>query len=692
MAAPTPRGGAAGGGGAPSSFSFGAALASLPEQALIAVLLHLPLDDRLRCAEVCRSWRAMLAERSLWMHLDLASASHPCDGLLRAAAARALRNVRSLDVSGVLHPAGRVSLEALCAVVAQNVGLSVLHARGCGARGGLPMPTLRCLLQAAPRLRELHADVSADAEEALEIVRSAAPFAPLRVRRLCLRTSNHLPLHHLNWMGYIETSFFNPPPAWFQAAASPAGVPMLELLQDVLPAHPARCAGLALTFTEDHAPLVASAEAAIAAKLTSLSWRGARAGGVALLTRVLQENAALTQLDASALHLDCAAEAQAPSRVALNGLCNALRSSRLTALTLRDVGGSGRSPENAEAVFCALAAALAGHPTLQQLRLCLPLRPKLHMAHAPHPGVDAALASLLTVPSLTSLELSGCCFMDEELALLAAALPQAPKLRVLDLRGSQLRTAFVRDVLAPAVQAAAHGQALTELRLHQVVGNLDRPLPVFAADEKLRGLERAAAAAAAVRGQRFIFRAEHEALCHTLLCDEATSPLLHALKNSKAMTRCVLGGPFASAAKRLSPMWGAEVLRALVGHPTLEALTLEGDLHALAPMLGGVLGRIVAADAPLQSLRCAGCGLGDEGLGWLVEALPRNTRLRRLECSGNKLTAAFAREVLLPAVQENAGLEHLSAADVLYMSGAATAAMALVNARGARACGVPNTH
>ena len=650
---------------------------SLPDRALSAVLLHLPLDDRMRCAEVYRVWRAMLAERSLWMHLDVASAAHPSDSLLRAAAARALRNVRSLDVSGVLQPAGGVTIEALCEVAAQNVGLRTLRSAG-GA--GLDVATLRRLLQTAPRLQELHADVAATAAEAPELARRAAPFATLRMRRLSFAPTGPGPLDDLQWLIHAPANqrFFNPPPA-FQAEVWYAAKPLLRLLQE----HPACCTGLLLPKQANHyALLLASAEAAIAAKLTSLSWWAPGEGSAALLTRVLLENAGLRQLHIQSLFLNCEADPQAPSRMALNELCNALRSSCLTSLTLCETAGPAghhHAIENAGMVFCALAAALAGHPTLQELRLSVALRLPRLPPDAPQPGLDAALASLLTAPSLTSLDLSGCCFLDAELAPLVAALPQSPNLRVLDVRGSELRPAFVRDVLKPAAEAAA----LTELRLYNsgVVYGYKSP-----SDSGYCGLERDVAAAAAVRGQRFIFRAEHEALCRVLPGDGDTqAPLVRALKNSTSLMRCVLGGPFASATKRITTEDVAEVLRALIAHPTLEALTLEGDLRASAEVLGDLLGHIVAADAPLESFRCAGCRLGDAGLGPLVEALPRNTRLRRLECSGNKLTAAFTREVLLPAVQENAGLEHLSAADVLYVSEAAVAAAALVNARGARA-------
>ena len=706
MSAPTPRGGAASGSGAPS-FDFGFALASLPTAALCAVLLQLPLDDRLRCAEVCRSWRAMLDERSLWMRLDVASASRPCDALLRAAARQALRNVRSLDVSGALRPGGHVSVEALCAVAAQNPGLRIVRALGGG--GELDMGQLQRLVHAVPRLAELHADVAVSAEEALGLVRSATPLSQVLLPghlRLTFPEAEALPplplFHGLGWQahGFAAGRFFNPQPAIPPPAPVPAGAPPLtHLLRVALPAHPARCTGLCMPRDDnDFASLSASVDAAVAAKLTSLAWPyGAGNGGALLLTRLLLENPALTELQMEGLRLDWdPTMPPSPSNANLVELCNALRLCRLTTLTLRDVPGNWRhrASYTANRVFCALANALAGHPTLQRLSLCVPLWPTSRSLsrHLPHAGVDAALASLLTAPALTSLDLSGCCFCDEELAPFVAAIAAgaAPRLRALDLRGADMLTdaqlRFVREVIAPAAEAAARQHSLSELKLYRVPPE-QPPGAVYVDDASARGVERAVAAVAAVRGQRYIFSAEHVELCRKLDCDaESQAPLVRALLATTDMARCVLGGPFASAiaAGRLSAEDAAGVLRALVAHPSLAALTLEGNLQCAAEVLGDVLGHIVAADAPLESLRCAGCSLGDAGLAPLFEALPRNTRLRRLECTSNKLTSAFTREVLLPSVQDNTGLVHLSAAEVLHVTAAAVAAAALVNARGTR--------
>jgi hypothetical protein len=75
-------------------------LDALPLALCLRILLLLPVDARLRAAAVCRSWRAMLAERSLWTRLNLSKptlARNPTL-FLRAAAARAGGQLETLRI------------------------------------------------------------------------------------------------------------------------------------------------------------------------------------------------------------------------------------------------------------------------------------------------------------------------------------------------------------------------------------------------------------------------------------------------------------------------------------------------------------------------------------------------------------------------------------------------------------------
>jgi hypothetical protein len=126
------------------------------------------------------------------------------------------------------------------------------------------------------------------------------------------------------------------------------------------------------------------------------------------------------------------------------------------------------------------------------------------------------------------------------------------------------------------------------------------------------------------------------------------------------------------------------LLGALTGHSSLHALGLV-NCHVGAahnPGAGAALGALVAANAPaLTELDVEDSLLGDAGLRRLFEALPRNTHLRTLNVSHTATSAAFAADVLLPAVRANTSLTTLHAESAAEHPGAAEAT-ALVAARG----------
>jgi hypothetical protein len=133
------------------------ALAPLPHALVLHILSLLPVDARLRCAEVCRSWRAALEERSLWLRLDLSASGvspkrEATDVLLHAAAAHARGQLQALDMRGCT----RVTCEALLAVLTANGALRELRTRSIYGRFGhsetLDADELEALLRAAPRL------------------------------------------------------------------------------------------------------------------------------------------------------------------------------------------------------------------------------------------------------------------------------------------------------------------------------------------------------------------------------------------------------------------------------------------------------------------------------------------------------------------------------------------------------------
>ena len=77
-------------------------LLTLPHFLVQRILVLLPVDQRARCATVCRGWRALLADASLWTRLDLSGSSgvtvEVSAKTLRCAAARAGGALAMLDV------------------------------------------------------------------------------------------------------------------------------------------------------------------------------------------------------------------------------------------------------------------------------------------------------------------------------------------------------------------------------------------------------------------------------------------------------------------------------------------------------------------------------------------------------------------------------------------------------------------
>ena len=163
-------------------------LLALPRPLVLAVFARLPVDTRLRCSEVNRAWRALLAETSLWICLDLSTSSgliEPCsEPLLRAAVAKAGGQLRALDITGRFQDFelddNRLLLELLAANATTLTELRVNSGRFWSSQ------RVRAVLEAAPALSLFESSVSMDqdGEDAHAILRNEPPFQAVRVRRL----------------------------------------------------------------------------------------------------------------------------------------------------------------------------------------------------------------------------------------------------------------------------------------------------------------------------------------------------------------------------------------------------------------------------------------------------------------------------------------------------------------------------
>jgi hypothetical protein len=169
------------------------ALSPLPPALALAIFALLPVDARLRCREVCRGWRAVLRDRSLWLRLDLSKASGglarcATDALLRAAAARAGGRLHFLDVSDCEGITPACMLEVLTANAGALRELRAWTANGVGLPG---LADVAALLRAAPQLRVFDADVACErVEDAQRLLRNEGAWAPLRLRKLAIFFTN----------------------------------------------------------------------------------------------------------------------------------------------------------------------------------------------------------------------------------------------------------------------------------------------------------------------------------------------------------------------------------------------------------------------------------------------------------------------------------------------------------------------
>ena len=162
-------------------------LSPLPRGFVRAVFLLLPVDTRLRCSEVSRAWRALLADTSLYTRLNLSLDSGLARfnlALLRTAAAKAGGRLRALDFTGQ-------NLEAdvrpgVREVVASNAA-TLIELR-VYTDGWWAFEEVRALLEAAPALQflEMSVQIDRDRQVARAMLRNEPPYQALRMRRLMM--------------------------------------------------------------------------------------------------------------------------------------------------------------------------------------------------------------------------------------------------------------------------------------------------------------------------------------------------------------------------------------------------------------------------------------------------------------------------------------------------------------------------
>jgi hypothetical protein len=403
-----------------------ASLATLPHALLQHILARLPLDQRLRCAEVCRGWRAALQERSLWAELDFSPTSGVAhavtDALLRAAAARAAGCLRLLDVT----ECKAITHEALLGVVAANGG-ALRELRTCLVSAewiAAPFAdAVAALLRAAPHLLRYDADVKcAGVAQALSVLRNEPPFGVLRVQRLAVYTyivDGEAGMHALAaaMAAYGSLSRFR---LYDGALGAPAAA---HALVDA-------CLARRLTHVWFIDCSLTPAAAPALARLL---------GGGACTHLAINASDPIQMLDEPAAEV----------------LGDALRAcSTIEELTL-----AGRRSLWGDVAAATVLNAVVGHGSLRRLRISL----NSEAGHAPAAGAAIGALVAANAAALATLDISHCAWGDADLSPLVDVLAHNTHLRVLHCCGSHLTEPFMRNRLLPAVRANTSLRELTGL-------------------------------------------------------------------------------------------------------------------------------------------------------------------------------------------------------------------------------------
>ena len=395
----------AGGAGLRTCFDF----ASLPHAVALHVLSFMPADARARAALVCRAWRALTGERSLWTTLDLSPESgvpHPVsDAVLRGAAARAGGQLAVLN----LNDCNQLTQNACLDVLAANSSMLVLCCIGANFNPP-PFASVEALASAAPQLRTFEAGAGATVAEATRMLRNDAPFGSLRVRKLyAVYHVNNDDAHAETVQAFAAALSGHAPLSFLVLHNFPLDA--APLLHIVLAAVLARPPDDLLFHTCGLSPAAVSAVGALCRKLTCI-------GVIGDGQQLLNESAAVQLAGAFAAN-------QALDRLLLS--CVDFWRDAAAATTVLQ--------------------ALTGHPSLCDLVLSRNDPPDQAAA-------GAALAALVAAntPSLLRLRVHFSALGDAGLSPLLDALAHNTHLQELTCSNVGMSEAFARDRLLPAIR------------------------------------------------------------------------------------------------------------------------------------------------------------------------------------------------------------------------------------------------
>ena len=396
---------------------------AVPPTLLRVIMLALPVDARGRAACVCPSWRAFLADPSLWQMLDLThaggvAAERVTENLMDGALKRAAGQLRVFTFN---QRAKWITRDFLVAVIkSDGAQLQELNS----GHLWLAVDDLKTLLAAAPRLQVLNVQVTGKYVELLPVLRNDPPYGPLRVSEV----DAHGDVSDADVLAF--------------AAAVSAHESLKGL--DVCEVNFAR--GL-------NALVDAAAERRVSCFVMVECAFDAET--VPALARLLQRGSLTTFLVEGNNFLD-AQESSMPV------LCAALRSCpTLTHLAIRLNPPDGASRHTAVIELLDAAALL---PALTELDLNGSTVME-DFDDEDNVAFGCALGALLhaNLPNLRTLRVNGCWLGDEGLAPVLDGLAANTHLRELNCRhDNNLSDAFLRNHLEPALTVLAARPALAE--------------------------------------------------------------------------------------------------------------------------------------------------------------------------------------------------------------------------------------
>ena len=416
--------------------------AALPHAVALQIFALLPVDQRARAAVICRAWRAIVAEPSLWTRLDLSPSSgvqQPVtDAVLRGAAAlaRGALEVLVLDACDT-------SPEAELEVVAANAG-SLRELSCCSDdESVLSAGCVEELVLAASQLRNFHAHTAASVADAIRMLRNEAPFGALRLRVL--------------YVVHAETDAINEATVLELAAAMPGHASLYKLILNDVPLN-------------TRAVLDAVTAAALACRLRGLVLRRCNLspGWIPALARMIR-GGALTNL-----HIDNDGGLQLLDEPDAVQLADAIAAScTLTRFVLEDVHFWADA-----AAAAAVVHALTGHPSVRVIALDCNEVPDAAAA-----GAALGVLVAANAPALQELNVRGCTLGDEGLGPLFDALPHNTHLRQLDCSNNEMSDEFARFRFLPAVRANTSLRKLIASELWDNEEDGDAPPEVLEAEE-----------------------------------------------------------------------------------------------------------------------------------------------------------------------------------------------------------------